>query len=129
MRVDLLKKIIKEYEGEVWCTSKHLLSASMRMTEVGTKLLKDGKDKEAQEFFERGYNLYNLFWALNMNLVDNNTIKEKGIVSDEDIKKVRDEERGIYTNTKIDEKAVKEDKNFFGKMSDMVKKAIDCCRE
>ena len=27
MRKDLLKRIIKEYEGEVWCISKHLLSA------------------------------------------------------------------------------------------------------
>ena len=30
MRKELLKKIIKDYEGEVWCISKHLLSASMR---------------------------------------------------------------------------------------------------
>ena len=27
MRTSLLKKIIKDYEGEVWCISKHLLSA------------------------------------------------------------------------------------------------------
>ena len=39
MRKDLLKMIIKEYEGEVWCISKHLLSASMRLMEVGTKQL------------------------------------------------------------------------------------------
>ena len=31
MRTDLLKEIIKDYEGEVWCISKHLLSASMRL--------------------------------------------------------------------------------------------------
>ncbi|MCL5017524.1 MAG: hypothetical protein M1155_02605, partial [Patescibacteria group bacterium] len=37
MRKDLLKRIIKEYEGEVWCISKHLLAASMRLMEVGTK--------------------------------------------------------------------------------------------
>src|SRR3989338_11192782 len=39
MRQELLKKIIKEYEGEVWCISKHLLAASMRLMEVGTKQL------------------------------------------------------------------------------------------
>jgi len=33
-RKKLLKRIIKEYEGEVWCTSKHLLSGSMRLMEV-----------------------------------------------------------------------------------------------
>src|SRR3990167_9754991 len=31
MRTQLLKLIIKDYEGEVWCISKHLLSASMRL--------------------------------------------------------------------------------------------------
>ena len=30
VRKTLLKKIIKEYEGEVWCVSKHLLAASTR---------------------------------------------------------------------------------------------------
>ena len=39
MRKNLLKTIIKDYEGEVWCTCKHLLSTSMRLMEVGTKQL------------------------------------------------------------------------------------------
>ena len=30
MRKELLKKIVKEPEGEIWCISKHLLAASMR---------------------------------------------------------------------------------------------------
>lgn len=45
MRKKLLKKIIKEYEGEIWCTGKHLLSGSMRLMEVGTKHLKEGMTK------------------------------------------------------------------------------------
>jgi hypothetical protein len=128
MRVELLRKIIKEYEGEIWCTSKHLLSASMRMTEVGTKLLKDGQNKEAKEYFKRGYDLYNLFWALNMKIIDTKTIKEKGIVSQSDIEKVKQEEQG---KMQIDGHKIelKEDKGFFSKMGDLVKKAIDCCKE
>jgi hypothetical protein len=128
MRVELLKKIVKEGEGEIWCTSKHLLSASMRMTEVGTKHLKDGNEKEAKEYFKRGYDLYNLFWGLNLNMVDTKTIKSKGLVTEADIKKIQDEENGkmqINGNTL----QIKEDKSFFSKMGDMVKKAIDCCRE
>ena len=39
MRKELLKRIVKEYEGEVWCISKHLLAASYRLMEVGTKQL------------------------------------------------------------------------------------------
>lgn len=37
MRKNLMQQIIPAYEGEVWCISKHLLSASMRLIEVGTK--------------------------------------------------------------------------------------------
>ena len=129
MRVELLKKIIKDYEGEVWCTSKHLLSASMRMMEVGTKHLKQGNEKEAKEYFDRSYNLYNLFWALNMKIVDTKTIKEKGIVTAFDLKKVEAEEKGDYGNISLGKVNVKEDKTFFSKMGDLVKKAIDCCKE
>ena len=39
MRKNLMQKMIKEYEGEVWCISKHLLASSMRLMEVGTKPL------------------------------------------------------------------------------------------
>src|SRR3972149_11116155 len=47
MRKALLKKIITQYEGEVWCISKHLLAASMRVMEVGTKQLSMGHKEEA----------------------------------------------------------------------------------
>ena len=53
MRAELLKRIIKDYEGEVWCISKHLLAASMRVMEVGTKELKKGNKKEAWFLFEK----------------------------------------------------------------------------
>lgn len=129
MRVELLKKIVKEGEGEVWCTSKHLLAASMRMTEVGTKHLKEGNDKEAKEYFEKAYNLYNLFWALNLNITDTKTIKSKGLVSDKDIEQVRKEEHGDYSSSNMNNADLAKDKSFFSKMGDLVKKAIDCCKE
>ena len=49
MRKNLMKKIVKDTEGETWCMSKHLLSASMRLIEVGTKHLSKGEEKEAKE--------------------------------------------------------------------------------
>src|SRR4030043_558787 len=67
MRKELLKKIIKEYEGEVWCISKHLLAASMRLMEVGTKHLGQGDKKQAEDLFSTAYDLYSLFWGLNLN--------------------------------------------------------------
>ncbi|MBL7156206.1 MAG: hypothetical protein ISS87_01225 [Candidatus Pacebacteria bacterium] len=109
MRKELLKKIIKEYEGEVWCISKHLLAASMRLMEVGTKQLGMNRKKEAYDLFDKAYNLYSLFWGLNMKLLNVGDIK------------------------KIDENALnksdKKKKGFMGKLGELVKKVIDCCIE
>ncbi len=109
MRKSLLEKIIKEYEGEVWCISKHLLAASMRLMEVGTKQLGMGKNEEAYDLFEKAYNLYSLFWGLNMKVINVGDIK------------------------KIDDMAINksdpEKKGFMGKLGELVKKAINCCIE
>lgn len=109
IRKNLLKKIIKEYEGEVWCISKHLLAASMRLMEVGTKQLGAGRKKEAYDLFGKAYQLYSLFWGLNMKLVKTKDIKKIG-------------------NDAVN-KHDKEKKGFIGKLGELVKKAIDCCIE
>lgn len=109
MRKTLLKKIIKEYEGEVWCISKHLLSASMRLMEVGTKQLGMGKKEEAYDLFTKSYNLYSLFWALNMKMID---LK--------DVKKIDDQALHKHDQEK---------KGFMGKIGELVKKLVDCCIE
>lgn len=106
MRKTLLKKIIKEYEGEVWCISKHLLAASYRLMEVGTKAQGKGEKKEAQEMFQRAHDLYSLFWGLNMKLIDLGEVK------------------------KIDNDALNTKKRgVIGKLGALVKKIIDCCIE
>lgn len=109
MRGVLLKKIIKEYEGEVWCISKHLLASSMRLMEVGTKYNGMGKKSEAKEMFEKAYELYSLFWGVNMKMIDVDNIK------------------------KIDENAINnedhEKKSFKDKLKLLVKKVVDCCIE
>lgn len=109
MRKDLLKRIIKEYEGEVWCISKHLLAASYRLMEVGTKQLSQGKKDDAYELFGKAYKLYSLFWGLNMKLIGTSDIKK---IDDEAINKEDEEKKG-----------------FMGKLGALVKKAIDCCIE
>lgn len=109
MRKELLKKLIKEYEGEVWCISKHLLAASMRLMEVGTKQLGIGNKKEAQDLFNKAFNLYSLFWGVNLKLVKT-----------DDIKKIDDEAINRHDEKKT---------GFMGKLGELVKKAIDCCIE
>ena len=76
MRKDLLKRIIKDYEGEVWCISKHLLAASMRLMEVGTKMQGKGDRRGSVEMFKKAYHLYSLFWGLNLGLVKTEKIKK-----------------------------------------------------
>lgn len=109
MRGDLLRKIIKEYEGEVWCISKHLLAASMRLMEVGTKQHKMGNKAEAEDLFKKSFDLYSLFWGVNMKLI-----------TTDDVKKID----GEAINRHDEEK-----KGFMGKLGALVKKALDCCIE
>lgn len=109
MRKSLLPKIVQNPEGEEWCISKHLLAASMRLMEVGTKAIGRGKKEEAQEMFQKAYDLYSLFWGINLKVMD---IGE--------VKKIDD---GALNKHDTDKKGV------FGKLGELVKKAIDCCIE
>jgi len=73
MRKELMGRIVQKSSaenGEVWCISKHLLAASMRLMEVGTKALGAGNAKDAYAMFDKAYDLYSLFWGINMNLID-----------------------------------------------------------
>jgi hypothetical protein len=109
IRKELLQEIIKDYEGEVWCISKHLLAASMRLFEVGTKQLSLGKKEKAYAMFQKAYDLYGLFWGINMN-----------VISTKEIKKIDD----MALNNKDASR-----KGVMGKLGELVRKVIDCCIE
>jgi len=70
IRKELLGKLIDRHEGETWCITKHLLAATMRLIEVGTKLHADGNAVGAKEMFGRAHKTYSLFWALRLKLID-----------------------------------------------------------
>ena len=126
MRKNLMQKIIPSYEGEVWCISKHLLASSMRLMEVGTKQQSLNHPEEAYKLFNQAYELYCLFWGLNMNMLDTKDVK--WIESkDEDIKK-------LSGKIEAAEKALPEASNeapqgTLAKMKAFVRKAVDCCIE
>lgn len=109
MRTDLLKKIITDYEGEVWCISKHLLASSYRLYEVGTKELKKGNKDQSKDLFDKAFNLYSLFWALNLK-----------VISPGDVKKIPED--ALHKEDKKPE-------GFMGKFGDLVRKVVDCCLE
>jgi len=105
MRKELMKKIVPQNQGEIWCTSKHLLSASMRLMEVGTKYLTKGDQPQANDYFKKSYDLYNLFWGLNLGLVKS------------DPQKIKFEDKPLPK------------KDFLGAVSKTIGKILDCCRE
>lgn len=128
-RKQLMQKIIPEYEGEVWCISKHLLSASMRLMEVGTKQQSLKHKEEAYKLFDQSYELYCLFWGLNMKLLNLEDVKW---VEDsfDDVKQLSAQ---LSASANSEEKTKKtenvENESAFSKIKSFVRKAVDCCIE
>ena len=130
LRKNLMQRVIPEYEGEVWCISKHLLASSMRLMEVGTKQQSLGHKDLAYDLFNQAYDLYCLFWGLNMKMLDVSDVKwvEDNL---DDIKKIsaKLEENKAPVKKKEVKKEVKEEGGAFAKMKAFVRKAVDCCIE
>ena len=129
MRKNLLQKIIKSYEGEVWCISKHLLASSMRLMEVGTKQLSMGNSKDAYDLFDKSYELYCLFWGLNMNainLADVKWVADVGV----DVKDIEKHIANIKDVAKDKPEPTKAEKSgTMSKLKESIKKAVNCCIE
>lgn len=101
IRKKLLAKIVTNPQGEEWCISKHLLASSMRLIEAGTKEL--GKNKDYAGFlFKSAFQLYSLFWGINLRLIEGREIKEA---------------------------AASGGNGIMGKFAAIVKKIVDCCKE
>lgn len=95
IRKSLLAKMLDKTEGETWCISKHLLAASYRLMEVGTKNQSQGKTKEAKEMFDNSYKMYSMFWALRLKVINvqeikNNTASDKPWTVEDIVEKLVD---------------------------------------
>ena len=119
MRKNAMLKIIPSYEGEVWCISKHLLAASMRVFEVGTKALAAGDKETAYNLFDQSYGLYCMFWGLNMGMLSGEAPKSKPASTPK--AKLKSEP------AKIETPAPKS--GGMGKLKAWVKNAVNCCIE
>ncbi len=99
IRKTMLERLISRHEGETWCAAKHLLAATMRLIEVGTKLRSSGNKKLAAETFDYANTTYSLFWALRLKLIKlPSRPKQSGYAGDE-------------------------------KLEDIINNLIDCCKE
>ena len=131
MRKELMTRIVDKSGtdgSEIWCISKHLLAASMRLMEVGTKALGAGNKEDAYNMFEKAYDLYSLFWGLNMHIIDLGEVHEQipefyeaVIIKKESDKK--DEKKPEKAGEK------KEETSAVKRLGKWVKNKVNCCLE
>lgn len=141
LRKKMMKKIVVSPKGEEWCISKHLLAASMRLMEVGTKeLSKNGPDK-ADVFFRSSFDLFSLFFAINLNLIEHKKLNVDSKTENQSDRRDPTTNRwgmphSVTTSQIVvaassgasDPQFVNESK-YMRKFSDLMKKIVDCCKE
>ena len=128
--------LVKDTEGEVWCICKHLLGASMRLMETGNKLIVKDKHK-AYDFYDNAYQLYNLFWLLNLKLIKTDQLPQTTTdneQNEEEVSKNAPESDDQPNNSKIandgqlhhdtEGKACK-----LQPFSKVLSEQLDCCKE
>lgn len=130
-RKGLLKEIVKNPEGEIWCISKHLLAASMRLMEVGTKKLNEGNSQQAKSLFDQSYNLWNIFWGLNFGLIDaKDLLAADNLPSQLSSEKIKAAEEEIVIQNDDNSNGTPKDKvSIWSKLGEMLQKILDCCKE
>jgi hypothetical protein len=136
MRKELMERIVKKStaeNGEVWCISKHLLAAAMRLMEVGTKAQAAGKKEDAANLFGKAYDLYSLFWGVNMDLIDLAGTKKVALETysaamNSACTLDAAKPKAAKTSAKKD-KAQNDDKSTVKRLGQWVKNAVNCCIE
>jgi hypothetical protein len=130
IRTESMEEIVNDTEGEEWCISKHLLSASMRFRETGDKMLDRDREK-AKQFYDKAFSLYSMFWAINFDMDENQELiqdldkRKDGGSDDREIKSGKDTGKENLTP----ETAENEDSSWLNNVKNTVKKAVDCCKE
>ena len=130
MRKELMTRIVDKSGtdgSEVWCISKHLLAASMRLMEVGTKALGAGKKEDAENLFAKAYDLYSLFWGLNMHIIDLGGVREQIPEFYEAVLVKKDAENTEKKSEDTGDK--KSEMSAVKRLGKWVKNKVNCCIE
>ena len=90
-----------------------------------------GKKEEAEDLFAKAYDLYSLFWGLNMHLIDLGGVHEQipefyeAVIVKKDTDK-KDEKKPVKAGT---EKTGKSDESAVKRLGKWVKNKVNCCIE
>ena len=79
------------------------LATSMRLMEIGTKELAKSNKEEANAFFKSAFELWSLFFAINLKMIDSEKLAASAETKKED--------------------------GMMQKFSGIIKKIVDCCNE
>lgn len=115
IRKETMKQLLPEYEGEVWCIAKHLLAASMRLMEVGTKKLQDGNKDAARRLFDQSFSLYSLFWSVRLKMNDPTA---SGAAAS-----------AVSSTGAADRMEIAQEEKKEAAVKEFVSKLVDCCGE
>ena len=100
----------------------------LKLMEVGTKALGAGNTKDAYAMFDKAYDLYSLFWGINMNLIDLTGVRQAvpafydGAVKECKLKSSAD---AVAPSAY----AAGASKSTVRRLGDWVKNAVNCCIE
>ncbi len=123
MRVKLMARVVRDAtgaDGVVWDMSTRLLAAAMRLSEVGTKALSAGRADDAYKLFDQAYELYSLFWGINMGLVDLDGVQK---IAPDVVATTSSFPTGVCPLV------AKKSRSTVKKLGDWVKNAVNCCIE
>ncbi|MDL2295416.1 hypothetical protein LJC18_01205 [Lachnospiraceae bacterium OttesenSCG-928-E19] len=136
MRKELMQRIVEKNtteHGEIWCISKHLLAASMRVKEVGDKANAAGNAADAADLYAKAYDLYSLFWGINMDLIDMKDVHQiEGNIYDIAMKDPEMKKSDKKVATKAQKSNVAKsgaDQSVTKRLGAWVKNAVNCCIE
>lgn len=83
VREKLMRPIVRDMDNAEML--RDLLGGAMRMMDDGCKLLADGERGAAYDAFNRSYELYSVFWGLNMDMIDKKSIQKMDLGVDSNV--------------------------------------------
>ena len=102
----------------------------MRLMEVGTKELGKGNKKQARELFSKAYDLYSLFWGVNLKMIDPAQVENLGRNRKYPLPESQSGNFPEYPGS-LDKTAIRNIKknSLLVKLNKLVQKVVDCCKE